>query len=182
MPSYEDHPIFIISLEPGGRKWIKRCCDGEQIAFGLTKFPVKSSMESQTAEASSHDATHVRICCFSAQLDRRSSMTPQHRPGYCWRAVSGRSPALFSLGSPGPLLRSASAPVSRDCRSGLPTTKQWSCPALHHVTLVLSRGLHQIITMGCDKQDSSTSKTTITLKKKWWTVWKSWNCRVSFSD
>lgn len=29
-------------------------------------------MESQTAEASSHDATHVRICCFSAQLGRRS--------------------------------------------------------------------------------------------------------------
>ena len=31
-------------------------------------------MESQTAEASSHDATHVRICCFSAQLGRRSMM------------------------------------------------------------------------------------------------------------
>ena len=35
-------------------------------------------MEFQTAEASSHDATHVRICCFSAQLGRRS-MTPRYK-------------------------------------------------------------------------------------------------------
>lgn len=50
------------------------------ISSGVQKAfrSVMPSMESQTAEASSHDATHVRICCFSAQLDRRS-MTPQYR-------------------------------------------------------------------------------------------------------
>lgn len=38
---------------------------------------MRPSVESQTAEASSHDAVHVRSCCFSAQLDRRS-MTLQY--------------------------------------------------------------------------------------------------------
>lgn len=37
----------------------------------------RPSVESQTAEASSHDAVHVRSCCFSAQLARRS-MTLQY--------------------------------------------------------------------------------------------------------
>lgn len=32
------------------------CCDCEQTAFELTKFPLKSSVEFQSAEASSHDA------------------------------------------------------------------------------------------------------------------------------
>lgn len=42
------------------------------------RLPHVQTLEFETAEASSHDATHVRICCFSAQLDR-CSMTPRYR-------------------------------------------------------------------------------------------------------
>lgn len=55
------------------------CRDGVQNSL----YPGQSSMESQAEEASSHDAPHVRICCFSAQLDRGWSVTPRHGPR-CW--------------------------------------------------------------------------------------------------
>ena len=50
---HEDDPVLRGSLEPRAQEPRSACCKSKQTASGLTKFPVKSSMESQTAE--SHD-------------------------------------------------------------------------------------------------------------------------------